>query len=110
MGTSPSNNSPPQTDYIPFAGYLDNSSQPKPAQTKPIIDKEHVTLSKIFKISLEESDKFLYLELYLAQLLSLGKDPKFRLDNLDDIIISVIQSNTITNVLEYLFLIALNKL
>lgn len=102
MGTSPSNNSP-QTDYIPFAGYLDNSSQPKPVQTKPIIDKEHVTLSKIFKISLEESDKFLYLELYLAQLLSLGKDPKFRLDNLDDIIISVIQSNTITNVLEYLF-------
>lgn len=54
------------------------------------IDKEHVTLERIFRISLQESDKFVYLELYHAQLLSQDKEIAFRMDNLDDIVINII--------------------
>ena len=67
------------------------------------IDKEHITISKIFKITLDEKekDKFTYLELYLAQLISTDKEPKFRMDNLDDIILNLL--NLKENILQYLF-------
>ena len=62
-------------DHIVYPKFtkLDTSipSPKKEDAKKQIIDKEHITISKIFKISLEESDKFLYLEFYLAQLLNL---------------------------------------
>jgi hypothetical protein len=56
------------------------------------IDKEHVTIEKIFKISLQESDRFLYLELFHAQLLSQDKEIAFRMKDLDDIVINIINS------------------
>lgn len=54
------------------------------------IDKEHVTIERIFRISLEESEKFLYLELYHAQILSQDKEIAFRINDLDDIVINII--------------------
>lgn len=59
---------------------------------KKDIDKEHVTIERIFRISLEESDKFLYLELYLAQILSYDKEVAFRIKDLDEIVINIINS------------------
>lgn len=93
-------------DHIVYPKFtkLDTSipSPKKEDAKKQIIDKEHITISKIFKISLEESDKFLYLEFYLAQLLSMGAEPKFRIKNLDDIIISLLSSEKKDMILEYL--------
>jgi hypothetical protein len=57
---------------------------------KKNIDKEHVTIERIFRISLEESEKFLYLELYHAQIMSQNKDIAFRMKDLDDVMISII--------------------
>jgi len=56
------------------------------------IDKEHITIEKIFRISLQEHDKFMYLEFYLAQIMSMGKEIAFRIKDLDDILISIINS------------------
>ena len=107
MGNSSSNHSQDLTDRIVFPKYtaIDNIEPPiKPQDPKKqIIDKEHITISKIFKISLEESDKFLYLEFYLAQLLSLNSEPKFRIKNLDDIIISLLSTERKETILDYLF-------
>lgn len=64
--------------------------------SKPIIenkknfDKEHLTIERIFRISLEESEKFLYLELFHAQLMSQDKEITFRINQLDDIMIQII--------------------
>ena len=107
MGNSSSNHSQDLTDRIVFPKYtaIDDIEPPiKPQDPKKqIIDKEHITISKIFKISLEESDKFLYLEFYLAQLLSLNSEPKFRIKNLDDIIMSLLSTERKETILDYLF-------
>ena len=97
-----------EDEHIVFPGYSNNLSQPQEnkdnqSPNKKIIDKEHVTISKVFKATLEEeqSDKFTFLEEHLGILLSLGKDPKFRINNLDEIIRYLITDKT--NPLDYLF-------
>lgn len=68
-----------------------STEQPNANQgAKKNIDKEHVTIERIFRISLEESQKFVYLELYLAQIMSQNKELKFRMKDLDDIMIGII--------------------
>jgi hypothetical protein len=56
------------------------------------IDKEHVIIEKVFRISLTESDKFAYLELYHAQLISMDQPEAFRIKDLDNIIIAIIDN------------------
>ena len=97
-----------EDEHIVFPGYSNNLSQPQEnkdnqSPNKKIIDKEHVTISKVFKATLEEeqSDKFTFLEEHLGILLSLGKDPKFRINNLDEIIRYLITDKS--NPLDYLF-------
>ena len=97
-----------EDEHIIFPGYSSNLSQPQEnkdnqSPNKKVIDKEHVTISKIFKATLEEeqSDKFTFLEEHLGILLSLGKEPKFRINNLDEIIRYLIADKP--NPLDYLF-------
>ena len=97
-----------EDEHIVFPGYSNNLSQPQEnkdnqSPNKKIIDKEHITISKVFKATLEEeqSDKFTFLEEHLGILLSLGKDPKFRINNLDEIIRYLITDKP--NPLDYLF-------
>ena len=61
----------------------DNNNPSNSNKNPKQIDKEHVTISKIFKITLDEKekDKFTFLELYLAQLMSMNKECKFRINN-----------------------------
>jgi len=59
-------------------------------EDKKNFDKEHLTIERIFRISLEESEKFLYLELFHAQLMSQDKEIAFRINQLDDIVIQII--------------------
>ena len=54
------------------------------------IDKEHSTIEKIFRISLTPSEKFTHLPLYQAQLISENHEEAFRLNDLDNIILSII--------------------
>ena len=80
-----------------------NQEEPKPV--KKDIDLENVTIEKVFHISLSEDNpkKFLYLELYLAKLLSAGQSLSFKLENLDDIILTVINEPVIKkDLLNYL--------
>ena len=77
----------------------------KPKKIKKDIDYENVTIEKVFHITLSEENpkKYLYLEFYLARILSLGQSPSFKLDNLDDIILTVINEPSIkVNLLNYL--------
>jgi hypothetical protein len=62
------------------------------SEIKKDFDKEHKTIEKIFRISLEESDKFLYLEFFHAQLLSTDTDIKFRITQLDDIMLAILEN------------------
>ena len=100
-----------EDQHIIFPGYSNNLSNPdenqqNPNPNKKVIDKEHITISKVFKATLDEdqSDKFTFLEEHLAILLSLNKEPKFRISNLDDIIRYIIKDKS--NPLDYL----LNKI
>ena len=61
-------------------------------EIKPNFDKEHLTIERIFRISLDESVKFLYLEFFHAQLLSQDKEIAFRISQLDDIMIQIINN------------------
>ena len=61
-------------------------------EVKKDFDKEHKTIERIFRISLEESDKFLYLEFFHAQLLSTDTDIKFRITQLDDIMLAILEN------------------
>ena len=97
-----------EDEHIIFPGYSTNLSQQvenndNPSPNKKVIDKEHITISKVFKVTLEEeqSDKFTFLEEHLGILLSLGKEPKFRINNLDEIIRYLIMDKS--NPLDYLF-------
>jgi hypothetical protein len=56
------------------------------------IDKEHAIIEKVFRISLTEKERFVYLELYHAQLVSLGMDEAFRIQELDNIVLSILQN------------------
>ena len=76
---------------------------PKPA--KKNIDLENKTIEKVFRITLSEENpkQYLLLELFLAKLLSIGQNPSFKLENLDDIILTVINEPSIKpNLLNYL--------
>ncbi len=68
-----------------------SKSENTKSNTKPI-DKEHVTIERIFRISLEESEKFLYLELYHATIMSQNKEIAFRMSDLDEIMLNIINS------------------
>jgi hypothetical protein len=97
-----------EDEHIIFPGFSNNLSkpddnQPNPNANKKVIDKEHITISKVFKATLDEeqSDKFTFLEEHLGILLSLNKEPKFRIANLDEIIRYLIADKS--NPLDYLF-------
>ena len=97
-----------EDEHIFFPGFSSNLSesdenQQNQNQNKKVIDKEHITISKVFKATLDEaqSDKFTFLEEYLAILLSLNKEPKFRIKDLDEIIRYLIKDKS--NPLDYLF-------
>ena len=98
-----------EDERIIFPGYSTNLSEQdenandNASPNKKIIDKEDVTISKIFKVTLDEekSDRFTFLEEHLGILLSLGKEPKFRMSDLDEIVRYII--NDKPNPLEYLF-------
>lgn len=69
----------------------DNTNNAKTnIENKKNFDKEHLTIERIFRIALEESDKFLYLELFHAQLMSQDREIAFRINQLDDIMIQII--------------------
>ena len=77
----------------------------KPKKIKKDIDYENVTIEKVFHITLSEENpkKYLFLDFYLAKILSLEESPSFKLDNLDDIILTVINEPSIKgNLLNYL--------
>ncbi len=67
---------------------------PQSEQITKKIDKEHVVIEKIFKITIdpEKSNNFHYLEQYHAILMSIGEDEKvaFRIKNLESILIEYI--------------------
>jgi hypothetical protein len=95
-----------EDEHIFFPGFSSNlskSDENQQNQNKKVIDKEHITISKVFKATLDEeqSDKFTFLEEYLAILLSLNKEPKFRIKDLDEIIRYLTKDKS--NPLDYLF-------
>ena len=61
--------------------------------TNKEIDIEHVTIEKIFRITLDKtkSDKASYIESYANCLLDSGKDLKFRVSDLDNLLITLIE-------------------
>ena len=85
-----------------------DENQVKKEEAKPVkkdIDYENITLEKVFHITLSEENpkKYLFLDFYLAKLLSMEQSPSFKLDNLDDIILTVINDPSIKpNLLNYL--------
>ena len=87
-------------------GNINNSQEePTPKPVKKDIDLENVTIEKVFHISLSEDNpkKYLYLELYFAKILSTGQNPSFKLENLDEIILTVINEPSIKkDLLNYL--------
>ena len=97
-----------EDEHIIFPGYSTNLSQQDEksndnSPNKKVVDKEHITISKVFKVTLDEeqSNKFTFLEEHLGILLSLGKEPKFRMNDLDEIIRYTISDKS--NPLDYLF-------
>lgn len=72
-------------------------------QPKKDIDLEHVAFEKIFKITLDETkaDKMKYVETYLAQLMSLDKEPKFRVNDIDSLIMIFISEEN-KNIVSFL--------
>lgn len=87
-------------------------AEPKPqvqVQTQPQaqpknIDLEHVTIEKTFRITLDKTkaDKAKYLEAYAASLSENGKELKFRVTDMDNLIITMIEEEK-TNIISYLF-------
>jgi hypothetical protein len=98
-----------EDERIVFPGFStdlsnqDEKPNDNPNPEKKIIDKEHTTISKVFRVKLDEeqNNDFLFLDEYLGILLSLGKEPKFRINDLDEIIRYSI--NDKPNPLDYLF-------
>ena len=97
-----------EDEHIIFPGFSNNLSKQDEGQqnqnpNKKVIDKEHITISKVFKATLDEEqkDKFTFLEEHVAILLSLNKEPKLRINDLDEIIRYLITDKS--NPLDYLF-------
>ena len=84
----------------------ENKEEEKPKSVvKKNIDYENTTMEKVFHITLDEENpkKYLYLELYLAKTLSMGQTPSFKLENLDDILLTIMNEPSIKeNLLNYL--------
>ena len=75
-------------------------------ENRKIIDYENTTIEKVFHITLDEENpkKYLYLEFYLAKILSMNQSPSFKLENLDDIILTLMNEPSIKNNLLNYFL------
>ena len=69
-------------------------------------DYENATIENVFHITLDKKNpkKYLYLESFLSKLLSMGQSPSFKLENLDDIILLIMNEPTIKNNLLNYFL------
>ena len=84
----------------------ENKEEEKPKSVvKKNIDYENTTMEKVFHITLDEENpkKYLYLELYLAKILSMNQTPSFKLENLDDILLTILNESSIKeNLLNYL--------
>ena len=86
----------------------ENKEEEKPKSVeKKNIDYENTTIEKVFHISLDEDNpkKYLFLDLYLAKILSMDppQTPSFKLENLDDILLTIINESSIKeNLLNYL--------
>ena len=80
----------------------ENSIKP----VKKNIDYENTTIEKVFHITLDEekAQKYLFLEFYLAKILSLNQSPSFKLENLDDILLTIMNEQSIKNNLLNYFL------
>ena len=81
-----------------------NEEKPK-EEKKKNIDFENVVIEKVFQISLDSENKknYVFLEMYCAQILSFGKPNVFRLENLDEILLSIINDTPYkNNIINYL--------
>ena len=57
------------------------------------IDKEHISIEKIFRICLVEKENFLYLKDYYDSLTERNIEKSFRISDLDSILLTLITSN-----------------
>jgi hypothetical protein len=97
---------PSSVDKAKLSSQMSNFTQEKPKpmliDSVPInnkssekkIDKEHVAIEKIFRISLSEKENFLYLKQYSESL----NEKAFRLNDLDSIVLTIITSNEKVNI------------
>ena len=71
---------------------------------KKDIDLEHVSIEKIFKITLDplKSDKLTYVKNYFLQLEGIGSEQKFRVSDIDNLIINLIESEK-SNIINFFF-------
>ena len=99
------NEESPQTEKNNEKQKDEKQDEEAPKPVKKNIDLENKTIEKVFRITLSEENpkQYLFLELFLAKLLSIGQNPSFKLENLDDIILTVINEPSIkSNLLNYL--------
>ena len=74
-----------------------SNEQPTEPPKPKVIDLENATIEKVFKITVNESNQKLpFLELYYAQLLSASQPLSFKLSNIDEIILSIINDSPYT--------------
>ncbi len=98
---------PSSVDKAKLSSQMSNFTQEKPKpmliDSVPVnnnkssekkIDKEHVAIEKIFRISLSEKENFLYLKQYSESL----SEKAFRLNDLDSIVLTIITSNEKVNI------------
>ena len=74
----------------------------EPVKPKKEIDLEHVTIEKMFKITLDplKSDKLRFMEEYLQGLTDAKKELKFRVSDLDNLIVNLIELEK-NNIVDY---------
>jgi hypothetical protein len=74
-----------------------SNEQPTELPKPKVIDLENATIEKVFKITVNETNQKLpFLELYYAQLLSASQPLSFKLSNIDEIILSIINDSPYT--------------
>ena len=80
-----------------------SNEQPIEPPKPKVIDLENVTIEKVFKITVNENNQKLpFLELYYAQLLSSSQPLSFKLSNIDEVILSLINDSPYSkNLLPY---------
>lgn len=100
INKSPINNTNTSNNNVNTSSNVVNINTNQP---KKDIDLEHVAFEKIFKITLDETkaDKMKYVETYLAQLMSLDKEPKFRVNDIDSLIMIFISEEN-KNIVSFL--------